>query len=73
MTKNVYIHCEGQSEEQFIKRVLGPYLLNHNVCAVPIICSTKRTPDHSYKGESVHTLNSKGNCTTSVTNIRMNL
>lgn len=52
--KNVYIYCEGQTEEAFINEVLCPYLLNFNIYAQPIICSTKRTPTQKYKGGAVN-------------------
>ena len=35
----VYILCEGQTEETFVNRIVGPYLLvgyTHN----PIVCKT---------------------------------
>ena len=36
----VYIYCEGQTEESFIKRILRPYLQNFQIEAVPIISKT---------------------------------
>lgn len=48
--KNVYIYCEGQTEESFINEVLVPYFLNKDILVHPIICSTKRTPTRKYKG-----------------------
>lgn len=48
--KNVYVLCEGQTEETFINEVLCPYLLNRDVLTIPIICSTKRTPTQKFKG-----------------------
>ena len=48
--KRLYILCEGQTEEDFISIILGPYLQNVGVIAVPIICATKRTPTRKYKG-----------------------
>ena len=48
--KRLYILCEGQTEEDFVGIVLGPYLQNVGVIAIPIICTTKRTPTKKYKG-----------------------
>lgn len=48
--RNVYIYCEGQTEESFINEVLYPYLLNIDIVVYPIICATKRTPNKKYKG-----------------------
>ncbi len=46
----VYIYCEGQTEEQFIKDILCPFFLRKNISVIPIICSTKRTNIKKYKG-----------------------
>lgn len=48
--KNVYIYCEGQTEESFINEILAPYFMNQNIWVCPIICSTKRTATKKYKG-----------------------
>lgn len=48
--KNVYIYCEGQTEESFIYKVLGPFFGNMEIWVSPIICSTKRTSSKKYKG-----------------------
>jgi len=48
--KNLYIYCEGATEESFINRVLYPYLFNSKICAKPIICTTKRTKTEKFKG-----------------------
>ena len=48
--KNIYIYCEGQTEEIFINEVLYPYLFNFGVAVYPIICTTKRTGAKKYKG-----------------------
>lgn len=48
--KNVYIYCEGQTEESFINEILYPYFLNINIYITPIICTTKRTLKKKYKG-----------------------
>ncbi|MBN8706470.1 MAG: DUF4276 family protein [Bacteroidetes bacterium] len=39
---HVNILVEGQTEEQFVKLVLYPYLLSKHITLVPIIISTKR-------------------------------
>ena len=48
--KNVYIYCEGQTEESFIREILYPYFLNTGTVVHPIICATKRTVNQKYKG-----------------------
>ena len=48
--KNLYIYCEGPTEESFINNVLSPYLLDFDVYARPIVCMTKRTNTVKYKG-----------------------
>ena len=52
--KNIYVYCEGQTEEAFVNEIICPYLLNCDVYAQPIICSTKRTPTKKYRGGSVN-------------------
>lgn len=47
---NLYIYCEGQTEESFINTVLYPYLFNTKICVIPIICTTKRTKTNKFKG-----------------------
>jgi hypothetical protein len=42
---------EGQTEEKFIKELLGPYFANQSIYIVPIIVSTSRRKSGSkYKG-----------------------
>lgn len=48
--KNVYIYCEGQTEETFINNVLGPYFANMEIWVYPIVCTTKRTASQKYRG-----------------------
>lgn len=48
--KNVYIYCEGWTEEAFINDVLGPYFANMQIWVYPIVCETKRTSSKKYKG-----------------------
>jgi len=48
--KNVYIYCEGQTEESFIDKILFPYFLNTGIYVRPIVCVTKRTQTKKYKG-----------------------
>lgn len=40
--KRVIILCEGQTEEQFVKRILVPYFTPQGIYANPIILTTKR-------------------------------
>lgn len=48
--KNVYIYCEGQTEEAFINNVLSPYFANMDIWVYPIVCTTKRTPSKKHRG-----------------------
>lgn len=48
--KNVYIYCEGQTEESFINNILYPYFANMGIWVRPIICATKRTIEKKFKG-----------------------
>ena len=48
--KNVYVYCEGPTEETFINEVLYPYFFNIGIVVRPIICTTKRTGLKKYKG-----------------------
>lgn len=48
--KNVYIYCEGPTEESFINEILYPYFFNTGIVVYPIICTTKRTVNKKYKG-----------------------
>lgn len=48
--KNIYIYCEGQTEESFVNEILYPYFINMGIFVTPIICTTKRTKIKKYKG-----------------------
>lgn len=48
--KNIYIYCEGPTEESFINEILYPYFFNAGIIVYPIICTTKRTASKKYKG-----------------------
>ncbi|MCR4962401.1 MAG: DUF4276 family protein [Firmicutes bacterium] len=48
--KNIYIYCEGATEETFINEVLYPYFFNMGIVVRPIICTTKRTNQKKFKG-----------------------
>jgi len=48
--KNLYIYCEGQTEEAFVKEVLRPYFWRLQLQLIPIICMTKRTDVGKHKG-----------------------
>lgn len=37
MMQQLYILCEGQSEEAFVKQVLSPYLQGYQIYATPIV------------------------------------
>ena len=47
--KNVYIYCEGATEESFINEILYPYFFNAGIAVYPIICTTKQTANKKYK------------------------
>ena len=46
----LYVLCEGQTEDRFVKEILRPYLQNSDIFVTPIICETKRTVGKKYKG-----------------------
>lgn len=48
--KNVYIYCEGPTEESFINEVLYPYFINIGIVVYPIVCTTKRTATKKFRG-----------------------
>lgn len=48
--KNIYIYCEGQTEETFVNEILTPYLSNIMIFTTPIICTTKRIATKKFKG-----------------------
>lgn len=48
--KNIYIYCEGPTEESFINEILAPYLASVMIFATPIVCTTKRTAAVKYRG-----------------------
>ena len=50
LTMRVYVYCEGQTEESFIKRVLSPYLQQFQITTIPIICKTGSSDHKKQKG-----------------------
>lgn len=48
--KNVYIYCEGPTEESFINEILAPYFVNLMILVTPIVCTTKRTVSVKHRG-----------------------
>jgi len=50
---NLYIYCEGQTEESFIRHVLQDRLAEKNIFVTPIIATTKRTGLRKYSGGTV--------------------
>lgn len=48
--KNVYILCEGQTEESFVNNVLAPYFMGMQIYLYPVILTTKRTASAKYTG-----------------------
>jgi hypothetical protein len=50
MNMRLFVLCEGQTEDRFVKEILYPYLQNLGIYAMSIICETKRTVSKKYKG-----------------------
>ncbi|WP_457641812.1 DUF4276 family protein [Persephonella sp.] len=48
--KYIYIVVEGQTEEEFIKRILDKYFEKFSIHLIPIIIETSRTPRKKHKG-----------------------
>jgi len=48
--KNLYIYCEGQTEEAFIREIMQPYFWRLQLNLVPIICMTRKTPTGKHRG-----------------------
>jgi len=49
--KRVYVFCEGQTEESFVKELMYSSFLSNNIILFPIICTTKREKSGlKYKG-----------------------
>jgi len=47
---NIYVSCEGETEESFINHVLAPFLWESNLYLEPIIITTKHTPTAKHRG-----------------------
>lgn len=52
--KRIYVYCEGQTEEAFVKRLLYPYFIAKDIYVIPIICRTKEGPQGIHKGGIVN-------------------
>lgn len=50
----LFIYCEGQTEERFVKELLFDYFSVNDIFVQPIIATTKRTPTKKYKGGVVN-------------------
>lgn len=48
--KRIYVYCEGQTEEAFVKRLLYPHFIAKDIYLIPIICRTKEGPQGIHKG-----------------------
>ena len=48
--KNLYVYCEGQTEESFVNQVLYDYLFPLGVVTRPIVCTTSRRHSKKHKG-----------------------
>lgn len=51
--KNVYIYCEGQTEEAFVNEVIMPYFLEHDIYVYPFRCTTSNHHGIKFKGGAV--------------------
>lgn len=47
---NLYIYCEGQTEESFAKSILAPYFTTKGIMVYPIIHRTKEGPTGIFRG-----------------------
>ncbi len=54
MCRIIYVIVEGQTEEQFIKKILSNYFLEFQIYFKPIIIETSRTPHQKHKGGFVN-------------------
>lgn len=51
----LFVVVEGQTEEEFIKRVVAPHLLSFQIYAIPIVVMTRRERDgRKHKGGGRH-------------------
>ena len=48
--KRLYVYCEGQTEESFVKKLLQPHFIQKDIYVIPIICRTKEGPQEIHKG-----------------------
>lgn len=48
--KRLYVYCEGQTEENFVKTLLFPHFIGKDIYVIPIICRTKESPQGIHKG-----------------------
>ncbi len=51
--KNVYIYCEGQTEEAFINEIVMPYFVEQDIYVYPFRCTTSNHRGVKYKGGAV--------------------
>lgn len=47
---NIYVYCEGQTEESFVKYILSPRFTEKGIMLFPIIHRTKEGPAGIFKG-----------------------
>lgn len=47
---NLYVYCEGQTEESFVKNSLIPHFIQKSIILCPIICRTKEGPNGIFRG-----------------------
>lgn len=51
--KNVYIYCEGQTEEAFINEIIMPYFVEQDIYVYPFRCTTSNHHGVKHKGGAV--------------------
>ncbi len=50
MIRNIYVYCEGSTEEAFVNRVLAPYLAYSQIYCTPIVCKSGGKHQKTYRG-----------------------
>lgn len=48
--KNIYVYCEGSTEESFVNNILNPYLAPSEIFVYPIVCRTSQKRGIKYTG-----------------------
>jgi len=48
--RNIYIYCEGYTEEAFVNNLLQEYFISFGICVVPIVCLTSVSRGKKFTG-----------------------